>query len=285
MNPFVFDKTIGVGPTTLVTAGVDGDEYAGIEAAFQLITKYEKTPFIGRLIIVPIVNTAGFIHETSFNPEDWKYPKHMGIGKKNGSSSQKLMYWLTTTYGIHADVWMDLHGGSLTEVLTPFVAHWKTGKKEIDGRGRVIVSYLSVEHVLYETAKLFGSARYLAQHGCTYILTESGERGERNPKAIDAHIEWVKVAMATTGMIKHSSRSRTHIPYEHLAEYQAPAGGMWYPAFDRPRTFKRGETLGIVKTVNGKQSIALKAKQNSMMLWGKVTARAQKGEILIGVGF
>lgn len=285
MNPFVFDRTGGAGPTLLVTAGVDGDEYAGIEAATQLVAAYEKTPFTGRLIIVPIVNTAGFAAETSFNPEDGKYPKYMGVGKKNGTASQKLMHWLTATYGIHAHVWMDLHGGSMTEVLTPFAAHWKTGKKDVDARGADIIAHISVEHVLHERALLFGSARYLAQHGCAYILTESGERGAREKKAIAAHIDWVEVAMARLGMIKHPARTRAHTVHGSLGEYLAPMDGIWYPSYDRPRVFTRGEVLGTVKTLRGKQSIPLKAKQDCMMLWGKVTARAKKGEVLIGVGF
>lgn len=285
MNPFVFDRRASVGPTLLVTAGVDGDEYAGIEAAMQLIAKYAKAPYVGRLIIVPIVNVLGFMHETSFNPEDGKYPKYMGVGKKNGTASQKLMYWLTQSYGVHADVWMDLHGGSLTEVLTPFAALWKTGKKDVDGRAADIVSHLAVAHVSQERALLFGSARYLAQQGCAYILTESGERGERSAKAIAAHMDWVNVAMARLGMIKYPARTRTHIVYGSLVEYQAPADGMWYPSFDRPRGFKRGELLGTVKVLGEKQTVPLIAKQDCMMLWGKVTARAKKGEVLIGAGF
>ena len=284
MNPHVFDRTVGTGPTLLVTAGVDGDEYAGIEAAMQLIATYEKAPYVGRLIIVPIVNVSGFVNETSFNPEDGKYPKYMGVGKKNGTASQKLMHWLTQSYGVHADVWMDLHGGSLTEVLTPFVAHWKTGKKDVDARAADIIAHISVEHVLQERALLFGSARYLAQQGCAYILTESGERGERNAKAVAAHIDWVLVAMARLEMIKYPTRTRAHAVYGSLVEYQAPVDGVWYPSFDRPRKFKQGEMLGIVKTLSGKQ-VTIKAKHNCMMLWGKVTARAKKDEVLIGVGY
>jgi predicted deacylase len=41
--------------TLLITAGIDGDEYAGIEVAYRLIDGSDR-PFAGRLLIIPIVN-------------------------------------------------------------------------------------------------------------------------------------------------------------------------------------------------------------------------------------
>lgn len=285
MHPYVFDKTHGTGKTLLITAGVDGDEYAGIEAAYRLIERYKKQEFTGRLIIVPIVNLAGFQNETSWNPEDNKYPKLVGIGKSNGSASDRLMHWLISTYAVYADVWLDMHGGSITEVITPFVSSWKTGNTEVDALSAYVLSVLSVPYVLRAQTKLFGSARYLAKHGCAYLLTESGERGERRKDAIGKHTEWVEIAMKAVGMIEGVANPHEKTVFTHMRTYETKYDGRWYPAYVRPRNMKKGEVLGVVRSYEGKILEEIKAKEDCLMLWGKVTATAKKGETLIGVGF
>jgi len=61
---------------------MDGDEYAGISAAYQLIEEFSHTPFRGSIIIVPIVNMPGFIAQTSENPEDGKFRNVFSQEKK-----------------------------------------------------------------------------------------------------------------------------------------------------------------------------------------------------------
>src|SRR3989344_9294675 len=86
------------GKTIVITAGIDGDEYAGIEAAYELIRIYSKQSFSGRLVIIPVVNIPGFEEAVSYNPLDKKYPKYIYPGKKNGSSTERLLYWLSTNF-------------------------------------------------------------------------------------------------------------------------------------------------------------------------------------------
>ncbi len=73
------------GKTLLITAGMDGDEYAGIEAAFQAVEKYQHETFSGRLIILPVVNILGFENESSQNPLDQKFPKYIFPGRANNT--------------------------------------------------------------------------------------------------------------------------------------------------------------------------------------------------------
>ena len=54
----------------LITAGVDGNEYDGINAAKTLISTYQGNIPI---TVIPIVNLAGYHAGTSYNPLDGKY--------------------------------------------------------------------------------------------------------------------------------------------------------------------------------------------------------------------
>ena len=109
------------GPTVTITAGMDGDEYAGIVACHLLYKRYTPSKVKGTIRFLPLVNVAGFRAGTSKSPIDGKYPKFIFPGRANGTHTDELMHWLYETYIKDASLWIDLHGGSTQEKLTPFI--------------------------------------------------------------------------------------------------------------------------------------------------------------------
>ncbi len=120
------------GKTFLVTAGIDGDEYTGIQAAYELIEVYRKRNFAGRLIVIPIVNVPGFEAGCSENPLDGQFPKSVFPGKENDSPTERLVDWLARSYVSESYVWFDLHSGALNERLNPFLWTYETGVASVD---------------------------------------------------------------------------------------------------------------------------------------------------------
>ncbi|MEI8232411.1 MAG: succinylglutamate desuccinylase/aspartoacylase family protein [bacterium] len=100
----------------LITGGIDGDEYAGIEIAKKLIASYDLSIPI---TVIPIVNLAGYKNKISYNPLDGRYPKHIFPGSVFGSSSSRLMHEVSK-YAKGVDLWIDLHCGAIGETLIPF---------------------------------------------------------------------------------------------------------------------------------------------------------------------
>ena len=58
------------GKTLVVTAGVHGDEYVGIQAVRELLAQLSPGELSGRVIFVPVVNAGGFFAGTYRVPED-----------------------------------------------------------------------------------------------------------------------------------------------------------------------------------------------------------------------
>ena len=58
------------GKTLVVTAGVHGDEYVGIQAVRELLEELQPEKLNGRVIFVPVVNREGFYNGTYLVPED-----------------------------------------------------------------------------------------------------------------------------------------------------------------------------------------------------------------------
>ena len=100
----------------LITAGIDGDEFAAIDLSVSFIKSYQGDIPV---TVIPVVNLAGYQAHTSYNPQDSRYPKHIFPGSRWGSSSSRLMHEVSK-YTIGVKLWIDLHCGATGETLIPF---------------------------------------------------------------------------------------------------------------------------------------------------------------------
>lgn len=158
----------------LITAGVDGDEYAGIAAAQKMIKTYTG---IVPLTIIPIVNLAGYHAHTSYNPLDHRYPKHIFPGSTWGSSSSRLMHQVAH-YTRRVELWIDLHGGSTNEHLPhPFIWASQTIPVLTHLSGTSLVEPSIDKHL-------------------PYLLFEAGELGKVTNSAVTQHLTWIQQVLS-----------------------------------------------------------------------------------------
>src|ERR1700709_1922510 len=74
------------GPTLVVTGGVHGAEYASIAAALDLGRTLDPKGLCGRVIVVPVVNMAGFAARSIYIcPLDGKNPNRVFPGDAAGT--------------------------------------------------------------------------------------------------------------------------------------------------------------------------------------------------------
>ncbi len=272
------------GKTLLVTAGMDGDEYAGIEAAYRLIEEYSRVDFKGRLVIIPIVNIPGFEQECSQNPLDGYFPKMIFPGNPNGSSTERLVHWLVTTYAFHTDMWQDLHGGAMTERIHPFLWTFQTGVASSEAIIKLLQDAFIGETVVTETKGRSSKASCLARLGCTYVMAESGDRVRRS-EDVDRHISWVKHSMALLGMIAPlPSLLSPPTIYRNISYLTAPFDGLWrlIPGFGNPQV---GDIIGAYARRDGLRWTELHMKIAGQSLWWKETLCMRKGDVLCAVGY
>lgn len=79
------------GKTLVATAGVHGCEYIGMEALRQLGQELEPENMSGRLILIPVVNEAGFYAGArQVNPSDGKNLNREFPGKEDGTVTQRI---------------------------------------------------------------------------------------------------------------------------------------------------------------------------------------------------
>ena len=275
----VADMSCGIsGPTILITGGMDGDEYTGIRAAYELITYYSKRSFPGRIIILPIVNVMGFYEGKSLNPLDNKYPKYIFPGNKNGSSTEQLVNWLFANYVTDAAAWIDLHSGAITERLRPFIWGFETKNKKINLLTKSILGALNSSLVVYEKALFLSKASRLASRDCVYLVFERGEKGEQRQSEIEKMTQWVE---KTIDVVNGANvKQRQILCFEKVRMYQAPFDGMWIPSVDIIG-IEKGTIAGRLQTLDRKKEEIITIKESGEVLWMKVVPFAKKGDELI----
>jgi len=115
------------GRTLVVTAGVHGTEYPGIEAARRFSGALNPAHLSGRVVVVPIANPQAFsrraIYVSGFEDQNLN---RMFPGSAEGTSTQRLAHALFHEVIRKADLYVDLHGGDMVEALTPYVSYVNT---------------------------------------------------------------------------------------------------------------------------------------------------------------
>lgn len=281
------------GKTLLVTGGMDGDEYASIEACYRFINRLSPSDITGKIIMIPIVNVPGFWEEKSINPFDQKYLKFVGIGNARGSPTQRLVHWLVDTYAKKSDLWLDLHGGTRTETMANFLWAWETKVADIDIFVKKFIADNTSRFGIIEQQRFpTGKAAALARMGCAYIQGEAGGSGRRLEKDIRQHEMWIVAALENMGLMKsdqtltpQSSTKSSSIIYSKIDYIRCRKPGLWYPADTTIRVVKKGETLGVVRSLDGKHNEAIRASYSGQLLWIKDGLRALPTDDLVAIGY
>ena len=269
----------------LITAGLDGDEYAGVAAAKKLLTKKFKN-----VTIIPIVNKEGYKKGVSFNPLDYTFPKHVFPGKEKGSPTQRLMYRLATEYIYKCKVWIDLHSGARDEKLYPFIHIGQTRNAKLRQLTNMILQQFNNlpvrqagETIILDKDGIWPFTKQLDKKGILYLRFEAGEKGKIEKKWVDTLLSWVQ---KVTNIIGHPEsfdfsqdklRRRT---FSRILEYTSPAYYYWKPTHFRSPHLILHQPLGTLTT--NRKRITLYAKAAGQLLWWKMAGNYVRGETLLG---
>ena len=184
------------GKTLVVTAGVHGCEYIGMEALRQLGQELEPENMSGRLILIPVVNEAGFYAGArQVNPSDGKNLNREFPGKEDGTVTQRIAKVLEQEIYPVADFLMDLHGGDVNEKATPFVYFPYETEEGVRDQARGGAASLSLPYRVRSSAKN-GFYSWAAQCGIPALLLERGGQGMWSEREIEAYKEDVLELMA-----------------------------------------------------------------------------------------
>jgi uncharacterized protein len=275
------------GPSILITAGADGDEYASIEAAYKLIELFKSGNFKGLMTVIPILNIPGFEDIKSINPLDFKYPKYIFPGDKNGSASEKLIYWLDHNFIQGSSLWLDMHGGAIDEKLDPYLYFYETENQKLAKIIKSITSKIEAKKIVFERKNIWKKAVLLSKQSIVYILAEAGCSGERKIENVQIHIRWAKIIMGALGMIEYFPGKRKLNPriYSSFDCIKAKISGLWFPVIPENALVKSRQKLGEIRSYDGIIRQVVFSNHKGECLYWKEGLSCMKNDILVEIGY
>jgi predicted deacylase len=104
------------GPRVVITSGVHGGEFVGIEAATRLADTLAGERVRGELVIAPVVNPpAVYDNRDDRSPLDGVNLNRVFPGNPDGGPTERLAAWLVANLIEGADAYVDLHSGGIDE--------------------------------------------------------------------------------------------------------------------------------------------------------------------------
>ena len=92
------------GPTMMISAGVHGAEYIGVQALSELSRELDPKDTAGNVICLHVANPSAFRdYVRFFVPEDGKNLNRVFPGKKDGTLSERIAWTITEKLKSKAD--------------------------------------------------------------------------------------------------------------------------------------------------------------------------------------
>ena len=245
------------GPTLLVTGGLLGTEYCGVEAASRLYSTLNPVELQGTVIVIPVVNIACFTYrvpwftlQNSLTPFDGLHLNRCFPGNKNGKPTERLAYRLFNDYVLKSDFHVDFRGGDLHESHIEHTITSVTGKS-IDEKCLEMAKVWGLRYVLprpcinssgtliYETVK----------EGVPSIISESGigYRSQPLEKYIQYHVDGANNLLKYLGMLPGEPMKPgcQHYFYDS-AKVKSSVSGVFHAFVDQGDMVIKNQVIGKI---------------------------------------
>ena len=242
------------GKTMLITAGVHGGEYVGIQAAIELSQKLKIQKVAGTIIIVKVINVPAFERRNgSMGLTDGKNLNKEFPGNPKGTEMERLAWAVSHELQPAADYYIDLHSGDDYEQLTSYVYYAGMADEKTVSQSRRMAEQVDVPYMVRSNVASGGAYNYAASQGIPSILIERGGMGAWTSEEVRSTRRDVRNILCHLGIYQGKKDYRTYYPLDvtDICYQDASRDGLWYP-FKKPGDMIReGEILGEVRDYEG----------------------------------
>lgn len=274
------------GKTLVITAGVHGCEYVGIEAAKRLEQLLDPAQLHGNVILLPLINVKGFLEGRKQLVPDTGGSENLNRafpGNLDGTLASRMAYVIEQSVYPHADFLIDLHSGDISEALIPLVFYPAAGTAAVNAEALEAAKKLSVPYRVKSTARN-GLYSWAVQKQIPAILIERGANGFWSESEVSACLEDIFRIMAHLGIHKASYPSINQTQIEEAVYEEASSDGFWYPKVLAGQHVRSGELLGCFQNFQGTVSQEICAEFDGTVLYYTTALGVSQGELLIAYG-
>jgi predicted deacylase len=121
--PLLLVRGAHEGKTLVVTAGVHGDEFEGVQAILEVIAELDPSVLKGTVIAVPVANPSAFYNGTRTSPLDGLNLARCFPGAERGTPTEVLAFHLGQSIIARADFYLDLHSAGVKLLMPTMVGY------------------------------------------------------------------------------------------------------------------------------------------------------------------
>ena len=272
------------GKTLVVTAGVHGCEYVGIEALRRLSAELNPAELSGNVILLPLANPSGFYSGArQIVPEDGINLNRAFPGDPKGSLSARLAFAIAERLYPAADFLADLHSGDCNEALRPLVFFPVAGEPAVNQAALAAAKVLTVPYRVASTARS-GLYSWAVQTGVPALLIERGGLGLWSEEEVASCCEDIRSLLRHLGILpgENPGRKQTEITEAYYAE--AESDGLWYPAAAADTHVEKDALLGRLRDFSGTVLAEIRAPFSGLVLYHSLSLGVRAGDPLIACG-
>ncbi len=273
------------GPTLAITGGVHAAEYASIAAALELGRSLDPREVHGRVVVLPVMNTAGFgVRSIYLCPLDGKNLNRVFPGNANGTASEQIADWVFQHIFKQANYYIDLHGGDLIEALVPFTIIFRSGNEAVDTASFEMAKVFGIHYLVRSETP--GSAYAAAtKAGIPSILAEAGGQGIWPPEDVRQLVDGVHRVMRHLAILSGPPpEARPYTLLDRFLWLRSEHDAFWYPAIAVNDAVRKGQNLGEVKDHQGKVLQTALSPADGRVLFLVTSLAINNGDPLLAVG-
>ncbi|MFT7090601.1 MAG: putative deacylase [Sulfitobacter sp.] len=268
------------GPVLLVCAAVHGDELNGVEIIRRMRSFRTLNRLHGTLVLVPVVNIFGFIHQSRYLP-DRRDLNRCFPGSQRGSIASRVAHIFFNEIVTHCTHIVDLHTAAVNRDNLPQI------RAALDEPGVEQLATGFAIPVIINSGLIDNSLRMEAGRlGIPVITYEAGEALRLDEKSIVTGVRGIVGVMRTLGMlpIKRIQTVRAE-PYTARSTrwYRAPMDGIFRPLVKLGAKVEAGHTLGVISAPFSSDEMILAAETDGIVICVGKLPLVNEGEALFHI--
>ncbi|MEJ6403343.1 succinylglutamate desuccinylase/aspartoacylase family protein [Yoonia sp. 2307UL14-13] len=269
------------GPTVFVSAGIHGDEVIGIEIIRRLLKSHALNKMKGTLIVVPIVNSFGFINKSRYLP-DRRDLNRSFPGSEGGSLAARLANMFLTEIVARADIGIDLHSAAIHRENYP-----QTRVSPDDPETRRLAETFGAPIMMQSPIREGSLRQAAADLGKRVLLYEAGEGLRFDEVSVRAGLAGILRVLHSLDMVAGRGIAAAKSPPQFCSSskwLRAPIGGLFRSFRSGGDAVRKGEVLGTVSDPFGEDEVEVAAPFDGIIVGRAVMPVVNEGDAVFHLG-
>jgi predicted deacylase len=273
------------GPTIFVSAAIHGDEVLGVEIIRRLGRLSALRRIAGTLLLVPIVNSFGFIGLSRYLP-DRRDLNRSFPGNSSGSLASRLAHIFLSEVVQRCDCGIDLHTAAIHRNNLPQA---RVDLK--DEKARNLAEAFEPPFILNSSLREGSMRAAASQLGIPVVLFEAGEALRYNESAVRVGVAGTlkvlrQMNMITKSAVRADKKKIRKTPIATKSGWiRAAEGGILRTRHDIGDFVHEGDVLGLISDPFGDRETKVLAAKDGLIISTTTIPLVNQGDALFHIAF